>query len=51
MHGILRIIEPCSHVLEVNFPVLLDDGSYEMITGFRYLNPNYSLMTPLIMSN
>ena len=35
VHGILRIIEPCSHVLEVNFPVMLDDGSYQMITGFR----------------
>merc|ERR1711936_939102 len=35
VHGILRIIEPCAHVLEVNFPLLRDDGSYEMITGFR----------------
>jgi len=35
VHGILRIIEPCSHVLEVNFPVQLDDGSYHIITGFR----------------
>merc|ERR1739844_709507 len=35
VHGILRIIEPCAHVLEVNFPLHRDDGSYEMITGFR----------------
>merc|ERR1712226_114871 len=35
VHGILRIIEPCAHVLEVNFPLHKDDGSYEMITGFR----------------
>jgi len=34
-HGILKIIEPCAHVLEVNFPVLRDDGNYEMITGYR----------------
>jgi len=34
-HGILRLIEPCAHVLEVNFPLLRDDGSYEMITGYR----------------
>jgi len=34
-HGILKIIEPCAHVLEVNFPLLRDDGSYEMITGYR----------------
>lgn len=35
VHGILRIVEPCSHVLEVNFPVQRDDGTYEMITGYR----------------
>ena len=35
VHGILKIIEPCSHVLEVNFPVQLDDGSIEMVNGFR----------------
>eukprot|EP00090_Calanus_glacialis_P012816 TRINITY_DN2143_c0_g1_i1.p1 TRINITY_DN2143_c0_g1~~TRINITY_DN2143_c0_g1_i1.p1 ORF type:complete len:557 (-),score=148.58 TRINITY_DN2143_c0_g1_i1:66-1736(-) len=34
-HGILKIIEPCAHILEVNFPVLRDDGNYEMITGYR----------------
>lgn len=34
-HGILKIIEPCAHVLEVNFPLLRDDGEYEMITGYR----------------
>ena len=35
VHGILSIIEPCSHVLELNFPLQKDDGSYEMITGYR----------------
>jgi len=34
-HGILKIIEPCAHVLEVNFPLQRDDGSYEMINGYR----------------
>jgi len=34
-HGILKIIEPCAHVLEVNFPLLRDDGNYEMIRGYR----------------
>jgi len=34
-HGILKIIEPCAHVLEVNFPLMRDDGTYEMITGYR----------------
>ena len=35
VHGILKIVEPCSHVLEVSFPLARDDGSYEMITGYR----------------
>ena len=35
VHGILSIIEPCSYVLEVNFPLQRDDGSYEMIQGYR----------------
>merc|ERR1712038_279694 len=34
-HGILRIIEPCSHVIKINFPLLRDDGAFEMITGYR----------------
>merc|ERR1711887_11563 len=34
-HGILKIIEPCAHVLEVNFPLQKDDGSYEMINAYR----------------
>ncbi|KAG0718917.1 Glutamate dehydrogenase, mitochondrial [Chionoecetes opilio] len=33
--GILKIMEPCHHVLEVNFPVKRDDGTYEMIHGYR----------------
>jgi len=35
VHGILKIIEPCAHVLEVNIPLQKDDGTYEMITGYR----------------
>merc|ERR1712240_261539 len=26
---------PCAHVLEVNFPLQKDDGSFEMINGYR----------------
>eukprot|EP00092_Neocalanus_flemingeri_P019991 GFUD01021651.1.p1 GENE.GFUD01021651.1~~GFUD01021651.1.p1 ORF type:complete len:547 (-),score=95.39 GFUD01021651.1:44-1684(-) len=33
--GILRLIEPCAHVLEVTFPLQRDNGEYEMITGYR----------------
>ncbi len=35
VHGILKIIEPCAHVLEMNFPVQKDDGSLEIITAYR----------------
>merc|ERR1719328_482906 len=35
VHGILKIIEPCAHVLEVTIPLQRDDGSFEMITGYR----------------
>ena len=34
-HGILKILEPCAHVLEMSFPVLRDSGEYEMIQAFR----------------
>jgi len=33
--GILASMKPCNHVLQVNFPLKRDDGSYEMIQGFR----------------
>jgi len=35
VHGILSIIEPCSHVLEVTLPLQKDNGEFEMITGYR----------------
>jgi glutamate dehydrogenase (NAD(P)+) len=35
VHGIMKVVEPCSHVLEVTFPLVRDNGQYEMITGFR----------------
>jgi len=35
VHGILSIIEPCSHVLEVALPLQKDNGEFEMITGYR----------------
>uniref|UniRef100_A0A0U1YX92 glutamate dehydrogenase [NAD(P)(+)] n=1 Tax=Helice tientsinensis TaxID=72983 RepID=A0A0U1YX92_9EUCA len=33
--GILKIMEPCHHVLEVAFPVKRDYGTYEMLHGYR----------------
>ncbi|KAA0189922.1 hypothetical protein HAZT_HAZT001145, partial [Hyalella azteca] len=33
--GIMAIMEPCHHVLEVAFPVKRDNGKFEMIRGWR----------------
>ncbi|XP_037703386.1 glutamate dehydrogenase 1, mitochondrial-like [Choloepus didactylus] len=35
VRGILRIIKPCNHVLQVCFPIRLDDGSWDVIQGYR----------------
>lgn len=33
--GILAIIQPCHHVLEMSFPLKRDSGDFEMIVGYR----------------
>ncbi|XP_077024076.1 glutamate dehydrogenase 1, mitochondrial-like [Tamandua tetradactyla] len=35
VQGILRIIKPCNHVLKLCFPIRLDDGSWEVLEGYR----------------
>ncbi len=35
VQGTLNIIRPCHHLIEINFPLKRDDGSLEMIQGFR----------------
>jgi len=35
VRGIMAAMKPCNHVLQVNFPLRRDDGSYEIITGYR----------------
>lgn len=35
VRGLLGIMEPCAHVLEVNFPVKRDNGTLETIRGYR----------------
>jgi len=35
VRGILGLIKPCNHVLEVSFPVRRDNGEYEIIRGWR----------------
>jgi hypothetical protein len=49
VHGILGIIEPCNYVLEVNFPLQRDDGSYEMITGYRaQVSSGHRILEPIL---
>ncbi|CAL8075341.1 unnamed protein product [Calicophoron daubneyi] len=33
--GVLAMMKPCAHVFELNLPFRRDDGTYEMIQGFR----------------
>ncbi|XP_046405343.1 glutamate dehydrogenase, mitochondrial [Ischnura elegans] len=35
VHGILKLMQPCHHVFETNFPLRRDSGAYEMVTGYR----------------
>ncbi|CAG0921335.1 unnamed protein product [Notodromas monacha] len=41
--GLLTIIRPCAALLEVHFPLKRDDGSYEMIQGFRAQHSQHRL--------
>lgn len=43
--GIMRMLEPCHHVLEVSFPLKRDNGKYEMITGYRAQHSNHRTPT------
>lgn len=41
--GLLGIIQPCHHVLEVSFPLKRDNGDYEMIVGYRAQHSHHRL--------
>lgn len=41
--GLLNIIQPCHHVLEVSFPLKRDNGEYEMIVGYRAQHSHHRL--------
>ena len=43
--GIIRIMQPCHHVLEVAFPIKRDSGKYEMITAYRAQHSNHRTPT------
>ena len=35
VQGIFKVMRPCNHVLQVNFPIRRDNGDFEIITGYR----------------
>ncbi|XP_072051155.1 glutamate dehydrogenase, mitochondrial-like isoform X2 [Amphiura filiformis] len=35
VQGILKLMKPCNHVISINFPIMRDDGTYEMIQAYR----------------
>ena len=42
IRGILASMRPCNHVIQINFPIARDDGSYENITeSIQKLQENY----------
>ncbi|CAG7827479.1 unnamed protein product [Allacma fusca] len=43
--GIIRIMQPCHHVLEVAFPIKRDSGKYEMIQAYRAQHSNHRTPT------
>merc|ERR1712137_926846 len=43
--GLLKIMQPCHHVLEICFPLKRDSGEYEMITGYRAQHSHHRLPT------
>jgi len=44
VQGILRMIKPCHRVLSVEFPIKRDDGSFQVIQGYRAQHSEH--MTP-----
>ena len=35
VQGVIKIIKPCNHILEVTFPIRRDNGEFEIIHGWR----------------
>ena len=44
-NGLIEQIKACNSVYQVNFPVKLDNGNYQVITGFRVQHSHHRLPT------
>lgn len=45
VRGILMLMQPCDHILEVAFPIRRDNGNYEIITGYRAQHSTHRVPT------
>lgn len=43
--GILMLMQPCDHIIEVAFPIRRDSGAYELITGYRAQHSTHRVPT------
>ncbi|XP_055848699.1 glutamate dehydrogenase, mitochondrial isoform X1 [Episyrphus balteatus] len=43
--GILMLMQPCDHIIEIAFPLRRDSGDYEMITGYRAQHSTHRIPT------
>lgn len=43
--GILMLMQPCDHIIEVAFPIRRDNGNYELITGYRAQHSTHRVPT------
>ena len=43
--GLIRQIKECNSVYQINFPIKLDNGEYEVVTGYRVQHSHHRLPT------
>ncbi|KAM7364279.1 glutamate dehydrogenase, mitochondrial isoform 1-T1 [Cochliomyia hominivorax] len=43
--GILMLMQPCDHIIEIAFPLRRDSGDFELITGYRAQHSTHRIPT------
>lgn len=43
--GILMLMQPCDHIIEIAFPLRRDSGDFELITGYRAQHSTHRVPT------